>query len=89
VDVNNLSHCTRQWFGWANAMLVALTEASTGIDCSIAAERQRLAKIMVRPCKWEALHAAAAEAAAAQCSTAWWQQPRKTSLHAQMCNNRE
>lgn len=48
VDVNQPEHCTRPWFGWANAMLVAMVEATTGIDCAVPAERLRLARIVER-----------------------------------------
>ncbi|EFN57713.1 hypothetical protein CHLNCDRAFT_142936 [Chlorella variabilis] len=51
VNVDNLQSCTRTWFGWANAMLVALVEAGAGMDCTAAAERQRLARIKDREAK--------------------------------------
>ncbi|PSC76253.1 glycosyl hydrolase [Micractinium conductrix] len=48
VSVSDLNACTRQWFGWANAMLVALVEGALGVDCAAPAERLRLAKIKER-----------------------------------------
>lgn len=48
VSVNDLKSCTRKWFGWANAMLVALVEGAMGIDCSVASERTRLARVLAR-----------------------------------------
>ena len=47
VNVDNLQSCTRTWFGWANAMLVALVESGMGVDCTASAERQRLARVQV------------------------------------------
>lgn len=47
MSVNDLKSCTRKWFGWANAMLVALVEGAMGIDCSVASERTRLARVLV------------------------------------------
>lgn len=40
VNANDLNACSRAWFGWANAMLVALVESGLGWDCSGAAEQQ-------------------------------------------------
>ncbi|KAL4425793.1 hypothetical protein ABPG75_009809 [Micractinium tetrahymenae] len=54
VSVNDLNSCTRKWFGWANAMLVALVEGAMGVDCSVAAERQRLARVLAREQKDQA-----------------------------------
>lgn len=49
MGADNLDSCTRSWFGWANALLVTLVEAGMGADCTAAAERVRLAAILVRP----------------------------------------
>lgn len=40
VNADDLSECSREWFGWANSMLVALLESGTGLDCSKAAEAE-------------------------------------------------
>jgi hypothetical protein len=47
VNVDNLQACTRSWFGWANSLLVAFVESATSIDCTAAAEIQRLNRIKV------------------------------------------
>lgn len=40
VNADDLTACSRDWFGWANSLLVALVESSLGIDCAEAAEEQ-------------------------------------------------
>lgn len=40
VNADDLNACSRDWFGWANSLLVALVESSLGIDCAEAAEEQ-------------------------------------------------
>eukprot|EP00884_Botryococcus_braunii_P022907 jgi/Botrbrau1/92/Bobra.0022s0082.1 len=42
VDVNNLNHCTRPDFEWANAMLVSVYEKTLGESCDGEAEVLRL-----------------------------------------------
>jgi meiotically up-regulated gene 157 (Mug157) protein len=48
VNANNLSSCSREWFGWANALLVALVESGLGIDCGKAAEAQHMLNVAAR-----------------------------------------
>lgn len=48
MNADDLNSCSREWFGWANALLVALVEASLGIDCSKAAEEQHRLDTLVR-----------------------------------------
>lgn len=48
VNANDLSVCSREWFGWANSMLVALVESSLGFDCTRAAEEQHKINIVAQ-----------------------------------------
>lgn len=45
VDVNNLNHCTRPVFEWANALAVVLGEHLLGLDCDAEAEAFRLIEV--------------------------------------------
>lgn len=58
VNADNLSSCTRIWFGWANSMLVALIESGMGIDCTSAGERSRIERIKERELHDESVHPA-------------------------------
>jgi len=40
VNVNNPSRCTRNWFEWANAMLVVFVENSLGESCDAYAQSE-------------------------------------------------
>lgn len=48
VNVDNLNHCTRPIFEWANALAVVVAEAALGIDCESEAEKFRLKEIADR-----------------------------------------
>lgn len=47
VDVNNMNHCTRPVFEWANALAVVLGEYGLGLDCDAEAEMYRLMEVKV------------------------------------------